>query len=341
MITTVTGNLPAENFQYILSHEHLLFDCRMLVAPLEDADFYKELSLSNFGKVSRNPYAVLENAAQTDLAVAVQELEAYKKAGGTLVVDATTADFGRDPLKLVEISKKSGIPIVAGCGSYVDGAIEPEIKALSISELRDQILHDLYDGIDGTDVRAGLIGEIGVSDHMTEFESKSVMAAAAAQRESGCGMHIHTGLWTREGLNALRLALDSGADVHKVCINHTDVRLDELYILEILEQGAYIEFDNFGKEFYVDRRNRNLLCGSFATDVERIKFIKGLIQKGFLEQILISNDICLKSMLHRFGGWGYDHVLTNVIPMMEDFGISQAEIDVMMTENPLRFLERP
>jgi len=204
----------------------------------------------------------------------------------------------------------------------------------------DKMMTEINVGIDGTSMKAGIIGEIGTSGTMTPFEEKSVKVAGRVQKATGLGMHIHANLWTREGLNALKIALDAGADPEKVCINHTDVVLDEKYILEVLKQGAIIEFDNFGKEYYVDRRNRNLLDGSFATDVERVKFIVSLIEKGYEKQLLITNDICLKSMTHTYGGWGYDHVITNVIPMMKDFGISDEHIVLLMKENPLRFLEK-
>ena len=340
MITTVKGNVTRENHKYVLPHEHLISDLRPLVAPIDDEDFYRELSLSNFGKVTRNPYAVLDNAYLGSVDVAVKELIEYKKAGGTLVADVTTLDFGRDPKVLLEISERSGVDIVAGCGSYIDASVPERIKALSKDELRDMMLNELFCGIDGTEIKAGVIGEVGSSGETTEFEKKSLMAAAEAQREAKCGMHIHACLWNREGLSALKYAIKCGANSEKICVDHSDVLLDEDYILGILDTGAYVEFDDFGKEFYVDRKNRNLLLGSFATDVERIKFIKKLIEKGYTKQILVSNDICLKSMMHTYGGWGYDHVITNTIPMMEDFGISEADINMIMTENPLRFLER-
>jgi len=71
-----------------------------------------------------------------------------------------------------------------------------------------------------------------------------------------------------------------------------------------------------------------------------VQFIKKLIDKGFTKQILISNDVCLKSMLHLYGGWGYDHIGNNIVPMMEDFGIKPEDINTIIRDNPVRFLER-
>ncbi|MBR4767703.1 MAG: hypothetical protein IK088_01880 [Lachnospiraceae bacterium] len=340
MITTIKGEIDQKELKYILPHEHLFSDLRPLVAPLDDEDFGKKLSLANYGKVSRNPYAVLDNAFLEGEDVQTYELKEFKKAGGSLIADVTTDDFGRDIQALRRVSDASGVPIVVGCGHYTDASIPEEVKALSVAELREEILNDLLVGIGGTDMRAGVIGEIGTSDQMTEFEKKSLRAASEAQAETGFGMHIHASLWTREGLNALKYAVSCGADPGKVCVDHADVLLDEEYIMGVLELGAYIEFDDFGKEYYVDRRNRNLLLGSFATDRERVRFIRKLLDRGYEKQILITNDICLKSMLHTYGGWGYDHIITNIVPMMEDFGIEPGTIDMIVRKNPVRFLER-
>ncbi len=340
MITTVRGDITSDGLKNILPHEHLFSDLRPLVAPIDDEDFYKPLSLSNFGKVTRNPYAILDNALIGDVDVVTNEVNAYKKSGGNLIADVTTLDFGRDPRLLLEVSQRTDVHIVAGCGFYIDGSVSEQNKALSKDEIKDIIITDLTKGINGTDIRAGVIGEIGTGMQMSDFEKKSLMAASEAQAETGYGMHIHACLWNREGLNALKFAVECGADAQKICVDHADVLLDEDYILGVLDMGAYIEFDDFGKEFYVDRKNRNLLLGSFATDKERCQFIKKLIERGYTKQILVTNDICLKSMTHTYGGWGYDHVVTNIIPMMEDFGISANDIDTIMTQNPIRFLER-
>ena len=340
MIQTVTGWIENSQVERVLPHEHILCDLRKLVAPLDNGIFYDKVALSNYGALSRNPYAVLDNAVLDDRQTAISEMEGLMNVGFNLIADATTSDFGRDIHFFRELTEKTGIHIVAGTGNYTDAAVSAEFKSKSVAEMRQIILDELLVGIDGTDSKAGMIGEIGSSDKMTEAELKFIQAAAEAQHETGFGMHIHACLWNREGLNALDHAVACGADATKVCVDHSDVLLDEEYMLGIVDRGAYVEFDNFGKEYYVDRWNRNLLQGSFAYDKERVQMIKKLIDRGYLNQILITNDICLKSMLHNYGGWGYDHIGVNILPMMEDFGITPEQINTITRENAIRFLER-
>ena len=340
MIQTVTGWVDKSEVTYALPHEHILSDLRPLVQPLDNGIFYDKVSLQNYGALSRNPYAVLDNAVLDDREAAIDEFHRLKKAGFNLVADATTADFGRDVRFLRQLSEKTGVYIVAGCGNYIDAAVSEEIKYKTVAELRDLILQELTVGIEGTDIKAGVIGEVGSSREITPAEYKFLQAAAEAQKETGFGLQIHACLWNREGLKALDYAVSCGADPRKISISHVDVLLDEGYLLGILERGAYVEFDDFGKEYYVDRADRNLLDGSFAYDTQRVAVLKKLVEKGYGDQLLICNDICLKSMLHAYGGWGYDHIAKHIVPMMEDFGIFQKDIQKIICENPVRFLER-
>ena len=134
------------------------------------------------------------------------------------------------------------------------------------------------------------------------------------------------------------ILLDAGVAPEKICISHIDVENREEYIYALLKKGVYVEFDNFGKEYYIRREVRNSGYGLFVTDVQRVTFLKKLIDLGYLNQILLSNDLCLKQMLHTYGGWGYDHLLTNIVPMMEEFGITDAQIHTLLVENPANWL---
>ena len=73
-------------------------------------------------------------------------------------------------------------------------------------------------------------------------------------------------------------------------------------------------------------------------DLERVRVLKDLIARGHLEQLLISQDVCLKMLLKTYGGWGYDHILLNVAPLMLREGIPQAAIDQLLYHNPARLI---
>jgi phosphotriesterase-related protein len=79
---------------------------------------------------------------------------------------------------------------------------------------------------------------------------------------------------------------------------------------------------------------RGFAGGNFATDRERVQVIRNLVDLGFQNRLLITNDICLKAMLHAYGGWGYDNILTNVVPMLIDVGVEEKIVWEIIKKNP-------
>jgi phosphotriesterase-related protein len=116
------------------------------------------------------------------------------------------------------------------------------------------------------------------------------------------------------------------------------VTLVHEHLFLLLDRGVNIQFDNFGKEFSIPAEDRGFAGGVFAMDADRAKTIGSLVRMGYERQILITNDICFKCMLHRFGGKGYDHVLRDVARMLLEEGIFKEILDVFMIENPRLFL---
>jgi phosphotriesterase-related protein len=194
-------------------------------------------------------------------------------------------------------------------------------------------------GMDDTDIRAGVIGEIGVSEFFSELEHKVLMAAAMAHEKTGQAISVHINPWTTHGVEAAKLLLKANVPPEKICICHVDVENRRPYIQELLDLGVFIEFDNFGKEYFVQRSARRFGYGTFVTDIQRVVLLRELVDKGYEHQILLSCDVCLKTLLHAYGGWGYDHLLRNILPMAIAEGISQKQLDVMIVDNPGRFLD--
>jgi phosphotriesterase-related protein len=73
-------------------------------------------------------------------------------------------------------------------------------------------------------------------------------------------------------------------------------------------------------------------------DATRIDYLIKLIEAGYRDKLLISQDICTKIHLTKYGGEGYYHILENVIPMMEHKGINEEDIGALTVQNPARVL---
>jgi phosphotriesterase-related protein len=292
----------------------------------------------NLGILSRDCYALRDNLLLMDEETQTEELRRFALAGGNTVVDATLPGIGRDPAALRRIAEKTGLNIIMGTGFYVGETHPDALAEMSDAQVAALMVRELEEGVDGTDIRAGYIGEIGISEIFDDKERKILRAAAIAQQKTGVAINVHINPWTVNGLEAADILLDAGVPASRICISHIDVENREDYVRSLLEKGVFVEFDNFGKEYYIRREVRNSGYGCFVRDTERVTFLKKLIDMGYLDRILLACDVCLKNLLHKYGGWGYDHVLTNILPMMEDEGITPAQIQTLLVKNPADWL---
>jgi len=227
---TVTGLIEDDALGIVSPHEHVLIDIRNqfteFTAASRRAISEQPVQLSNLDALSRNPYAVKDNLVLNDVAVAEDELLRFKRAGGDTIVDATSIGIGRDPEALHGISRAVGVNIVAGCGYYTADTHPSDMDDKTVGQIKAEILRDLCEGIDGTSIRAGVIGEIGTSAPIHPNEAKVLIAAAEAHVETGAGIIVHTYPWGKHGLEALDILQRHGARLDKVSINHIDVEID-------------------------------------------------------------------------------------------------------------------
>jgi phosphotriesterase-related protein len=340
---TVTGPTDVSNLGITLPHEHLFLDLRNQFTEFVDPEkrriSHEPLRMDNLGVVRRNPYGIKDNLVIDDLDLAVREAEAFKALGGKTIVDCTSIGIRRDPKKLRDLALRTGLNIIAGCGYYTYDTHPAEMDKWSPEQIADQILGEMTVGIDGTDIKAGIIGEIGTSNPIRPNEEKNLLAGALAFKKTGAGIQVHTYPWAQAGLEAVDILVRAGVNPAKIVICHTDIDINLDYIKALLEKGVFIEFDNFGKEFYIDPADRGFAGGIFARDIDRVTSLKVLIESGYEKQLLITNDLCLKCMLRHYGGWGYDHIVRNVVPMMLDNGISTEVVKGMLEDNPRSLLE--
>ena len=339
-VKTVCGALARDQLGTVTTHEHVLLDLTAFYQELPvkgiDDPATQKVEMWNLGILSRDCYALKDNLLLDNEAVAIEELNYFKQAGGDTVVDASLPGIGRDPKALARIAKATGLNIIMGTGFYV-GETHPEyLDRMTDEEIAQLMVDELEIGIDG--VCAGYIGEIGISEIFDDKERRVLRAAAIASLKTGAAINVHINPWTVNGIEAADILLNAGVAPDKICISHIDVENREDYIYTLLKKGVYVEFDNFGKEYYIRREVRNSGYGLFVHDTDRVRLLKKMIDDGYLRQILLSCDLCLKNLMHRYGGWGYDHVLTNIVPMMEDEGITEEQIAIMLKENPADWL---
>jgi len=348
-VQTVQGPIPPDQLGVTLTHEHLLIDQTVggvyFMEPEAASDrilAHQPVSIENLWWVRRHMKDNYDNQLLLDEHLAIHEATQFKLWGGGTIVDQTNIGIGRDPRALVRISRATGLNIVMGCGFYVDGPLtQAERDAMMIDAFVARIVGDMTEGADDTRVKSGMIGELGCAWPLKPNERKVVQAGAVAQQQTGASINIHPGRHDEAPLEILDILRSAGADLSRVVMSHMDrcgYALDTR--LKLLDAGCFVEYDVFGFEGYYPARVA-LSEGHMPdtpNDVGRIKEIRDLIDRGYLSQILMSHDIGMKMQLTKYGGWGYAHILRDVVPLMQVYGYTHEEIDTLLIDNPKRLL---
>jgi phosphotriesterase-related protein len=335
---SVLGPIAGEAMGITLPHEHLLIDFEVMFRePATGAErglSRQPVSLANLGWVRHHFSSNLDNLQLLDEAVARDEALLFKHAGGQTFVDPTNRGLARDPLALARVARATGLNIIMGSGYYVDAAHPPGMDRRTVDDIAAELVADLTVGVDGTGVRAGFIGEIGTTWPWTDNEKKVVRAAVAAQRETGAALMIHPGRHERLPLAIVDLIRKEGADLERTIMCHIERTIaDPGVLLELAATGVRLEYDLFGLETSYYPYNPAF---DMPNDGERMRQILFLIERGHLPQLLMSHDIAYKHCLTRWGGFGYHHLLVNVIPRLRARGADDRTVQTLLVDNPRR-----
>ena len=298
-VMTVLGPVAADQLGAVLPHEHIL---------------------ANLYRVSGNPDHLLD-----DVELACAEVARLRAAGGSLLVDCTSGGLGRDPAALVEVARRTGVHIVMGCGWYRQSYYGPEIERATVESLAAEILADIETGVGDTGIRAGIIGEIGSDlDYIAPAEERVLRAAARAQLRSGLTLTTHAARST-VGMAQLDVLEEEGVDLRRVIVGHCDTSPDPEYHAALAARGAFVAFDT----------TRGLW--RWDTDA-RVRWIRALQERGLLDHVLVSQDVCMKSHLHAYGGNGYDYVLTGFADELLAAGFTTTDLHTLTVDNPIAAL---
>ena len=179
----------------------------------------------------------------------IDELKLYRKAGGGTLCDVTPSNIRLKSSSLPDMSRSSGIHIVCSTGYYVDASLPPEVKNMTVDEMAAVMINEVHVGVAGTNVRCGIIGEIGCSWPLTDVERKVLCAGAKAQRETGAPLLIHPGRDKEAPFEIIDILREAGADVSRTVMAHLDrTLLSDNSTLRFAKTGCGLEYDLFGAE---------------------------------------------------------------------------------------------
>lgn len=349
-VQTITGKISPDQVGVAMMHEHVFSETGVYFKPPAD-ERYAELAMqpvsqSNLWFVRYNSKGNRDNLMMNEFDVAQKELQMLVDAGGHTFVDLTPTHPGARTPQFLELAQSTGLNIVKGVGYYIEGSY-PEgsrVHERSIDEIAQEFVDRILVGDPEYGLRGGILGEIGCSWPMTATEEKVLRAAVRAQLQTGVAMNVHPGRNDQALFEIRDILLEEGADMSRVIISHMDRSGYELETRRaMLDAGLVIEYDLFGQEGYYPAYvalAENTLP-DMPNDLGRIKQIMELLELGYAGQILISQDICMKMSLATYGGYGYGHILRNVLPLMKIYGMTDEDIDLIIRETPKRLLTIP
>lgn len=310
-VQTVLGPIDPAALGFTLPHEHT--QCRLWTIP-ERFDYW-------------------ELTADEDLVAA--ELAPFRAAGGTCLVDVTLPGIGRDPAWLRRLALRTELHLVMGTGWYREPYYPPEalVDRRSVEELADVMIGELAEGIPAgpgaEPVRPGIIGEIGChKPWVTAQEERVLRACGRASRATGLAVTTHA-VMSPVGLRQLDILEDAGADPARVVIGHADSHPVLEHWLAIVSRGASLECDFLGMSFTPQERRG---------EPRVVELILRLLERGFGDRLLLSQDVCDNSQLTFYGGNGYTYLQSTFLPRLRAAGVTDVEIERITVENPRRIL---
>lgn len=316
-IQSVTGPLRIADLGRVLMHEHIF--------------------ISNPGS-EFDPAMAVERDALRD--IAVERLSELKALGFSTFVDPCPIELGRDVSLMAEISERSGMRIVCATGFYHEERGLPFYwRASSAEEIADLLIREIETGIGGLGIRPGVIKCATSHREVNAIEGKFLAAAAIAHRATGVPILTHTDHGVG-GPEQQQFLLDRGVEPHRCLIGHCCENPDPTYHKGIAGKGSYVGFDRIG-------------VAVLQSDDVRADVVAEMVRAGFIQHVMLSQDrICTMrgrrstpeveawvEGLRRKGEWPppFTYLAREFLPRLKARGISDAEIDSMLIDNPRRY----
>ena len=301
-VRTVLGDISPESLGVTYMHEHLIIESEIVKKDFE--------------------HIYLPSTED-----AVNEVLLCKKAGVQGMVDCMPTGAGRNPQKLRKISELTGINIIATTGLHHDRYYksDDEIENLSSTQLAQLFINEIENGMDDTEIKAGIIKVVTSGSEIKDREIKLFEAAAIAHDKTGMPMisHCEHG---KGALEQIKLFTKLGINLKRVTLSHTDKENDHGYHRELLSSGINVEYDQSLRQFNEEQPESALLTIA-------------MIESGYQNQIMLGTDGARRSLWNSFGGApGLNWLYTGWGKKLQELGASKEIVDRLFVKNPADFL---
>jgi phosphotriesterase-related protein len=323
-VETVTGPVDANELGRTLVHEHLLF-----------RDEAVHAQWPHLGTVREE--APHEVPAGEELGPALDCARSVLERGVRTICEPTAMFGGRDVSFSRHVALETGLQVVPCTGIYTYDHLPLYFVSRDADAIAECFVHDIEQGIQGTEIRAAFIKCAADEPGVTENIEKVHRAAARASVRTGAPIMAHSRPASETGPRQIEIFAEEGVDLGRVQIAHTGDTDDLDHIERLLETGVYIGMDRYGLELFLPRERRD------AT-------VLALLERGYADRMMISQDYCATldwyppeviDQLLAAGvvkDWSMTLVLDEVLPGLREAGMTADQEETIMVENPRRWL---
>jgi len=318
IVQTVQGPIEASKLGFTLPHEHIC------------------ASSAGFWQVWPEFFGGRANFINK----VVEKLKVARDEGVDTIVDLTPADIGRDIRLLEEVSRKSGVQIISCTGHWLYPSLS--MAARTVEELTEFFVLEIERGIEGTDIKPGVIKVAADHEGVTPFLERALRAAARASKATGVPVTTHTYAADRIGEKQADIFEAEGLDPAKVCLGHCDDTNDMSYLTGLVKRGYTIGMDHMPWGIQASEK----ASAETLSWQQRAEYVRRLIDAGFGNRIFLSNDWYFGASVFATGSTeaketiNPDGILFNnrkTIPYLKHIGVTDQQIRTITVENPRRF----
>jgi phosphotriesterase-related protein len=267
---------------------------------------------------------------------AITKLTALSARGCKTIVDPTVLGLGRDIHRIRRVADGIDLNIIVATGLYTYNEVPLYFKFRTadrdgVDPMTRLFVEDIVSGIAGTGVKAAFL-KCAVDDQgLTPGVERVMRAVGRAHSETGAPVTVHTHPHSGTGRDAVRVLLEEGADLTKVVLGHSGDSTDLDYLSELADTGCLLGMDRFGLDIITPLE-------------DRVNTVATMCARGYAGSMVLSHDASCyidwfpPEVIPMFApSWNFEHLFDDVLPALRSRGVSEAQIETMLVDNPRRY----
>ena len=272
---------------------------------------------------------------------AIARMNELKSRGVDSLLDLTVTGLGRYIPRIARIASQTELNILVATGIYTYNELPfyfqfrgPNTVFGGPELIAEMFVRDIEKGIGDTGVRAAVLKCATDAPGLTPGVERVLRATAMAHRQTGVPISTHTNARRKNGIEQQRVFKEEGVDLTRVVIGHSGDTTDLAYLEELMANGSYIGMDRFGID-------------TFCPFESRVSTVATLCERGHAARMVLSHDAACfnhwfpeRPIAEALPRWNYLHIHNDVIPALQEKGVTKEQLHTMLVGNPRRIFER-